>query len=211
MKKSAKFDVRKFLTERIREIVKEYSRTACVMVTGQWSRYDVNGEAEIGFAVEKAQEIVTAAIVANGMKAWLLEFGKGSLMETDREKNPFLDEYISGNVTDITGDPLFNPARKHEGMTILGRPKGVYLDIDDNIHVSSGFMEGWNLERREVTMGGVIPFRPMFIIRKILLGENDSGGLIQLMNKDIADAFYEVLSRIFVEFPKEIVLYKTKG
>ena len=76
-KKAAKFDVRKFLTERIREIVKEYSRTACVMVTGQWSRYDVDGEAEIGFSVEKAQEIVTAAIVANGMKAWLLEFGKG--------------------------------------------------------------------------------------------------------------------------------------
>ena len=210
MKKSANFDVRKFLVERIRELVKEYSRTACAMITGQWARYDVDGEAEIDFTVEQAQEIVTAAIVANGMKAWILEFGKSSLMERDREKNPFLDEYISGSVTDLTGDPLFNPARKHEGMAILGRPKGVYLDIDDKIHISNGAWEGVNLEEIPPTIGGVIPLRPMFIIRKILLGENDSGGLIQLMNKDIADAFYEALSKIFVEFPKQIVLYKPK-
>lgn len=210
-KKAAKFNVRKFIAERIAQIVKEYSRVACDQVRQQWSRHDVNGESEIGFTVEEAESIVTAHIVATGMKAWLLEYGKGSKMERNRKINPFLEEYISGVVTDASGDPLFNPKRIYHGLALIGRPVGIYADLDDIFYWSHGRFDNRNIE---AGTAGITnrweqePMPPRLIIRNILFGQDGKGGIVGEVNKEIHNAFAEALSNIFAEFPTEIVIRK---
>jgi len=205
-----RINVRKSLTERIVQIVRSYSRAACEQVRLQWERFDIDGNSEINFSVQDAENVVTSAIVATGMKAWLLEYGKGSKMERSTESNPFLAEYISGSVTDGAGDPLFNPRRLQLGFAVLGRPKGRYLDIDDTSHYSTGRMEGWVLE---FVMGRRMPFyidtiSPKYIIKNILFGENGNGGIIAEVNKEILNAVNEVTAEVFAQFPSEFVIVK---
>jgi hypothetical protein len=77
--------------------------------------------------------IVEGEVSADHWQAWLEEFGKGSEMDST---NPYLSEYISSE--------YWNPAR--HGPSIAGRPKGEYLGLDNEIHYSSGILEGKDLE-----------------------------------------------------------------
>lgn len=198
------------LIKKISAILRNYSRVACEQVRQQWSRYDVNGLSEINFKVEDAEAIVTAFIWAAGQKAWLLEYGKGSKMERSTIENPFLAEYLSGAVTDAGGDPLFNPERLQRGMAIIGRPFGLYCDLDDVIHFSSGYLEGRMLEPVEGRQFpfAIEPLPPRKIIKNVLFGQNNDG-LIAEINKEIAEAMLEIAADIMSMFPREIVLMRS--
>lgn len=197
------------LIKKIGQILRNYSRVACEQVRQQWSRYDVDGEAEIDYKVEDVETVVTAFIWAAGQKAWLLEYGKGSKMERSTTENPFLAEYLSGSVTGIDGEPLFNPDRLQRGLAIIGRPFGFYLDLDDVIHFASGYLEGALFEPVE---GRKFPFTfeplpPRKIIKNVLFGQNNDG-LIAEINKEIANAIIDTAVEIMSNFPKEIVLMR---
>ncbi len=198
----------------IKRILKEYSRAAVAQVKQQWARYEVDyrihqSAAAINFKLEDAEAIVTAAIVATGQKAWLLEYGKGSKMETDAEKNPFLEEYIRGRVVGSDGKPIFNPERLKKGLAMLGRPKGTWRDLDDYEHKSRGTQEGVDIEHEEGEKGGRyrVPKPPQYIIRKILFGENNDG-IIASVNDEIQRAMNDVVVESMSKLPTEIKILR---
>lgn len=73
-------------------------------------------------------------VLSDSWKAWLEEWGKGSMMDRN---NPDLFDYIMSD--------MWNPARKND-LAIRGRPRGPYRGIDGQTHFSSGAAEGRNLE-----------------------------------------------------------------
>ena len=99
------------------------------------------GEAEIHSELPSiVGTLVTATIEGWGQKAWIAEFGSGSIMAKANE-NPYLSAYkSSGN---------YNPLRLSDG-SITGRPKGVYYDLDGYRHESSGSAAGRDLELKPV-------------------------------------------------------------
>lgn len=198
----------------LQRILKKYSQAAVKQVQQQWSRYEVGSredqsKAAINFTVEDAEAIVTAAIVATGQKAWLLEYGKGSKMERNAEINPFLEDYIQGRVVGSDGKPIFNPARLEKGLAILGRPKGEWRDIDDRVHKSNGAWEGIDIEHEEGKKGGRyrVPRPPLLIIRKILFGENNDG-IIADINAEIQAAVNDIILSTFRIMPTKITIRK---
>ena len=201
-------NVREKFLKRFKAIVKMYCRVACEQVRQQWARHDeADGNSEIRFTVEDAEAVVTAAIIATGQKAWLLEYGKGSKMEQSTAENPFLEEYLSGEVTGGDGESLFNPRRLDRDLAVLGRPAGAYLDLDDNIHTSNGFLEGWQLEELGGRLGdfNIDVFPPRKIIKNILFGQNNDG-LIAEINEEIFKAKEDIIFEIMSKFPKKIVI-----
>ena len=200
--------------KKIRQILKKYSQAAVTQVRQQWARYEVDyrskeSDAKINFTVEDAETAVIAAIVATGQKAWLLEYGKGSKMETDAEKNPFLEEYVRGRVVGSDGKPIFNPARLKKGLAMLGRPKGTWRDLDDYVHKSNGAREGVDIEHAEGEKGGRyrVPKAPQYIIRKILFGENNNG-LIASVDEEIAKAMCDLAVAAMSKFPETIKMVR---
>ena len=196
------------LMTKIKRILVQYSRAACAQVRVEWSKYDdADGEALIDFEVEDAEALVVATIFAEGQKAWTLEFGKGSKMEKSTSDNPFLEEYLNGNVGGYDGVPFFNPERLSRGLAILGRPKGTYLDLDSRVHRSSGSMEGWNLEEASGNFPrlDINAFRPRRIIKNVLFGQNNDG-IIAEVNQEIFKAIRDCIFEITNVFPKKIVI-----
>lgn len=102
----------------------------------------------------------TLILVFSGQKAWIAEFGSGSLMETDTKKNKYLARYISGR--------NFNKYRLNMGkyLGIKSRARGVYRDLDDNIHITTGGTPGYDLEFHGSLKGKYQPKRPMYIIQE---------------------------------------------
>ena len=84
-------------------------------------------------SIEIGKNIISAKVTAYA-QAIMESYGTGSKMDTS---NPFLDDY--------RGSDLWNPARK--GIAISGRPKGKYINILGEEKISSGSMEGKNLEQ----------------------------------------------------------------
>jgi hypothetical protein len=98
-----------------------------------------NKEIHVGELQVTAQAIMVE-IVASGQAAWEIEMGRGSLMEVDASKNPYIIEYL--------GRADVNPWRFHSSrLPIMGRSAGDYTDLDGVTHVSSGHMQGLDLER----------------------------------------------------------------
>ncbi len=69
--------------------------------------------------------VFEGVVFADHWKAWMEEWGKGSLMD---QSNPDLYGYIGGD--------YWNKARND--FAIRGRPPGQYLGLDGKEHVSSG-------------------------------------------------------------------------
>ena len=128
-------------------------------------------------------------------------------METSTSENPFLEEYLNGNVSGYDGVPFFNPARLSRGLAILGRPKGTYLDLDERVRSSSGFMEGWNLEEAsgDFPRLHVNAFRPRRIIKNVLFGQNNDG-IIAEINQEIFKAIQGCIFELMNVFPRRIVV-----
>ena len=198
----AKLNIRQRLLDRIKKIVVDYARAACNQVRQQWDRYEADGNAEINSSVETAEDVVTAAVVATGMKAWLLEYGKGSKMVKSTTENPFLEEYISGVVKETSGDPLFNPKRIYHGLALIGRPEGIYSDLDDIYYYSYGHVDNRKIEQ------WIPPLPPRRVIKTVLFGQDGNGGIISEVNKEILKAVNEVAAEVLARFPTEIVIAK---
>lgn len=198
------------LLKKITKIVRDYSKAACEQVRQEWARSaDEEGKAEIKYTVEDAENVVIAAIYATGQKMWVLEYGKGSKMETASIENPFLDEYLRGQVKGADGKPLFNRERLGQGLKILGRPKGTYLDLDDAEHKTSGTFAGYVLESSEENASpyavSVLP--PRKIIKNVLFGQNNDG-VIAEVEKEINKAVGELALKVMSTFPKTIKILK---
>lgn len=195
----ANLKIEKILLDRLRQIVRSYAQLASVRVQQEWSKYNLDGESNIIVKMEEAQAIVTAHIYAWGQKAWLLEFGKGSQMETRLSENPFLFDYIDND--------NFNRFRLYNDYAITGRSKGDYYDLDGYKHTSSGRAEGENLEELAFEQGSryekYLPFKPKRIIKNILIGENEDG-LIYQMQAEFQDAIRSVYIEIINRFTREL-------
>ena len=79
---------------------------------------------------------VMGTVSAGGIGALTTEWGSGSLAD---ESNPMWGEY--------TQSGYYNPSRYPYGHPITGRPGGSYVNLDNETKVSTGKMEGLNLER----------------------------------------------------------------
>lgn len=181
------------LLKKYRAIVNKYCRLACTEVRQQWGAIDtIDGEASIEERdIQATQDTVARAICAYGQKAWVAEFGRGSLMDKSTAENPFLQDYLS--------DPYFNRDRLGHGLAIVGRPHGYYPDIDGNPHFSHGALEGKVIE---TWYGQTLfaPIRGQHIISNIL----NKSGLLTDMDEEIQNATMDVLYDLMSTFPKEI-------
>lgn len=175
--------------KKFQKIIGDYCKSACQQIRQQWNAHNVDGNSKIGFGVTEAESVITACIVASGQKAWILEFGKGSLMEAD---NPFLKNYINGDI--------FYRERLNHSMTILGRPKGEYSDLDGNKFFSSGKFEGIPVENFDDRHK---PLPALHIIKHILLGD-DNNGLISQMNIELNNVFQSGVHKLVSKFPKKV-------
>ena len=186
-------DYTRVLLSQIRKIVQDYCKAGCDQVRQQWGSYDnIDGNAKIHSAtLTIAQDTVAREICASGQKAWILEFGKGSLMENSSAENPFLDDYIRSS--------LFNKLRLGHALAVVGRPAGEYWDIDGNKYISSGSLAGIEIE----TWSGQTlhpPIQAKHIIRNVM------SDLMPGMEDEIQTAIMNVLTEVFGQFPKEIKL-----
>lgn len=124
----------------IAKVLKLHTDIICNRVTAKWGNMlGIVGNAEIHSDFPKiVGSMVVASIEASGQKAWIAEWGSGSLMD---KGNPDLASYKAhGN---------YNPLRKADG-SITGRPMGSYYDLDGYKHESSGRSAGKDLERKPV-------------------------------------------------------------
>ncbi len=191
-------DYKKHLLSKMRKILRKYCRLACDEVRQQWGALDtIDGEAAIEQKeLEITQDTVARALCAYGQKAWIAEFGKGSLMDKSTDENPFLQDYLRNN-------PDVNWDRMAHNMAVVGRPYGYYSDIDGNKHFSHGTLKGVPIE----TWYGqplFTPIRGKHIISNIL----EKSGLIDEMNEEIQTAVMDILYELMGRFPKEIKIVK---
>ncbi len=182
------------LLKKIRQIVRKYCRVACDEVRQQWGALDtIDGNATIKAQdLEISEDTVARALCAYGQKAWIAEFGKGSLMDNAGADNPFLEDYLN---TDA-----FNRDRLAHGLAVVGRPRGIYYDLDGIPHYSHGTLEGVPIE----TWYGqnlFTPIRGRHVISNIL---RPDGVLITSMNEEVQAAIMDVLTELMGRFPKEI-------
>lgn len=128
------------LSTAISEVLAIHTEIICKRVKSRWNSQSIQGRAEIHNDLPKiVGGLVIATIEASGQKAMISEFGRGSLMDTSAD-NPYLNEYLRS--------PQFNQWRFHSSrMPIMGRSPGEYTDLDGNTQVSTGKMQGLDLER----------------------------------------------------------------
>lgn len=129
------------LEQSIAVVLAIHTQIICARVAAKWGNMQgIKGNAEIHSNLPKiVGGMVVASIEASGQKAWIAEFGSGSLSDPS---NPYLDEYVSsGN---------FNRYRSKSDMTIRGRDAGDYTDLDGNPQHSSGHNAGKDLELKPV-------------------------------------------------------------
>ncbi|NLW79056.1 MAG: hypothetical protein GXY32_06560 [Ruminococcaceae bacterium] len=115
----------------IDRLLDEYYREVAGALRSEAARGDVQVE-----RLDSADKAHLVRRLVAGPLAVMDSWGTGSMMDTG---NPALPGYIGG--------PLYNPARGTQpGAPITGRPEGPYVNIFGETVVSSGAMEGLNLE-----------------------------------------------------------------
>lgn len=196
---------REKLLKTLKKIVSKYIKAAQQQIRQYYQSDDtVEGNAEVlDSECVIAEYEVAQEIIAFGQKAWIIEYGKGSLMEKNPDKNPFLEDYIHSD--------NFNKLRIQNAYAITGREAGEYFDLDGNPHKSHGRLRGKNLEEFVYTTKtnkdgkqAAYARAPKRIIQKILYGSGNNG-LISLMSKEIQQAMMKLLSDLLEkEWRKEI-------
>jgi hypothetical protein len=128
------------IEQKIAGIIAMYTQIICERVKAKWGNMQgIQGKAGIYAGLPTIiGPMVSQSIDATGQKAWIAEFGSGSTMDTS---SPYYSTY--------RGSSNFNPSRRSDN-SITGRPAGEYLDLDGNIHVSTGTNEGRDLEAKPV-------------------------------------------------------------
>lgn len=195
------------MLSKIRAIVEKYIKAACVMVEQQYTALpsDLGNSSVYEAEVRTAKDCVARSLCAIGQKAWIAEYGKGSLMETRTSENPFLEDYVSGRIRDADGQPLFNKDRLSHAFAIVGRKHGYYYDIDGRRYHSHGNLAGKVIES---FYGQTLekPYAPQKVIKHILFGSGDDG-IVAEMNDEIANLISnEIMAEMLNAFPKEITI-----
>lgn len=134
------------------------------------------------------------------MKAWVLEYGRGSNMATKKD-NPYLDRYI--------GSRFWNDKRPQvdgrwgKQYAIYSRPKEPqYIDIDYHKHYGSGMGydengegHGFNLEESKPSKSAghfpQHPHIPHFYIKRAF---NTQTVMMQWLKKSISEAYNNMLT-----------------
>lgn len=205
-------DIEIIFAKAFAEVLNRYMQMARNDIRQQWSKYDkIDGKTpKIRSFVDRQNElmgIVTGSLIASGRKAWIIEFGRGSLMEMSDEENPWLSEYISSDD--------FNRERIARGMAILGRPAGEYSDLDGGTQYSTGRARGRDLEtwHRHVRARGrnnyvivqpYVPIPPSHIIRSVVY----ESGLLKEMQEDLVEAGYNAIYKYYTQIRLKDVVIK---
>lgn len=178
----------KSLTERIKQ---------------RWATTDKGIYTEHTVTVSRATEIgegVTCTLLANGMGAFILEYGSGSQMtignssEIGSHGNPYVDSYLSSNE--------YNQKRTSRGFAILGRARGdkVYHP-DGSVTTSTGSLYGYNLEKGSTItkvkrpLDDFNPQMPLHIIEEEMLAAIPE--LEELLAKTVEEAINRDLLSVF--------------
>ena len=176
---------------KIYAVIDKWSHKITQDIEREWSNYpNITFRANADNTIVITGDMIISTIFGEGGKAWLLEYGKGSLMDTD---NPYLSEY--------KGSLLWNPMRVNNDIT--GRPQGDYQDIDGNTKYSSGKNVGKSLESWAKSQGKeeYMPQEAMHIIR------NAVEFALPFILDDIADVVgEEIIISVTRSIPKEILL-----
>ena len=206
---SRRFDLGKNLKDGVRRVISKYIRAAKDNVSTEWQKMNtIDGEAHISSTQKPQQtnDVVSYIVEAWGQKAWIAEYGKGSLMDKSSE-NPYLSDYLASS--------NFNKNRLADGLAIMGRPKGVYKDLDGNVYTSSGSAEWVNLEdwwsSRHINLRGrnhrlkidgyfYTPSPAYHVLKKALLDSN----LLSDMEEEIHNVFIECVARYFKSEIKKV-------
>lgn len=138
--------------KKIEQALTTYGNRLCKEITRTWdSLKSVDGNSDIKFSIinNNDKNTTIGRIEATGQKAWLIEYGKGSLM-ADENDNPYLHRY-KNNVK------RWSVVRK--GHFVTGRVAGSYKDLDNNTYISGGRWAGRNMEHIYK------PLKPYFVVK----------------------------------------------
>lgn len=157
---------------KIEQALTTYGNRLCKDVERTWQSFNsIEGEANINFEIVPTNnnELTIGRIEATGQKAWIAEYGKGSLMSNESE-NPCLSKYKNN-------PRRWNTTRK--GNFVTGRLAGKYKDLDNNSYISSGKLAGRNLESIYK------PSKPYNVVRKNVTKKGASRELFKHSLKNI--------------------------
>ena len=165
----------------IQKVLQKYGDKVVSDINRTWdSLTSIDGQAEATFKiVQSDDESVTGRLSASGQKAWIAEYGKGSLMDTEA-KNPYLSRYKSN-------PKRWNKLRK--GHFVTGRPKEPYRDLDNVVHFPSGRLAGKNLEKNG--LDDYKPSKPYHVIQDIVKKDN---ALKELFRENLTRTMKRIIS-----------------
>lgn len=184
----------------MRSLVKSYCNAAKSQIEQEWSAIsNIDGEADItDEELTVASDIVARSLCAWGQKAWIAEFGKGSLMDKSSSENPFLDDYENSE--------QFNKARLGHALSVVGRPAGKYTDLDGKEYKSGGNLYGKVIEDVSTSRGyPYAPIRGKHIIKQVI--DTD----ISMLQDEMQDAIGDICLELMREFPKELHIYPKRS
>jgi hypothetical protein len=183
-----------YIRSAIYDIVDKYAKKIVNEVMNEYSKFNnINGNANSDYILNIARNEIALQIFSSGQKAWILEYGKGSRMDTDT--NPYLQEYWYSEFR--------NPLRYT--TTIVGRPEGYYQDLDGETHYSHGGMvrkgKALPVERKTMPDSPFYAQPAMHVLRELIVGPN---GYLN----DILDELLDILIQYPYEklFPDKIYL-----
>lgn len=164
----------------------QYSEAIVRRVQGRYSYINIPGNADINFTTVITLDKIISKINASGMKAQILEYGKGSLMDKD---NPYLSEYMQSD--------MWNPDRREQYIT--GRPRGWYKNADGQLMYSDGRARGRLLER--IGRPEFMPQEAMHII------ENEIDAILPEIEEAIANTVAKAIADMVTKDMESIRIY----
>ena len=162
----------------IADVMKAYSLGFMNDMHNGWNKANIHGNATVNFAITAdTPTVVTGEYRASGQKAWIAEFGSGSLVD---KSNPTLDSYRNNSA--------FNPERSND-FEIRTRT-GEYTDLDGVVHEGSGIGGVHGLNAEKLGVHSVTPQLPRHVMKEVL-GEGDAPEPVRAKNmkRAILDAF----------------------
>ena len=160
------------------EVVDTFGQKIVADVRTEWDRFPfVDGASEASFRIVKNDgNRVVGQLAAKGQKMWVLEHGKGSLMD-DESENPDLSSYKQSEIWN----------KERENNEIRTRAKGVYYDIDGVPHQGSGYGAPHGYDAEKTLKKPILPIPPQHIIRDNIMATSGTSARIQQLEQEIAE------------------------
>ena len=168
----------------ISDVMKQYSHGFISDIKRGWDKESIEGEANVNFAITSdTPTLITGEYRATGQKAWIAEYGSGSLLD---KSNPMLNEYRNNSA--------FN-AERSEDFEIRTRT-GEYTDLDGKTHVGSGLGGVHGLNAEKLRGRPAIAHSPKHVMREALGADGAAEpARAKDMKQDILNAFGAVIQR----------------